>query len=81
MGEAQLTACCPPSLHFNLTDAQQADLSQLLIDQQNPGSPLYHQWLTPQQFGARFGLSSSDMAKVKAWVQSQGSRSPQSPPA
>lgn len=60
------------TLHFNLTDAQQADLTQLLADQQNPASPHYHQWLTPQQYGARFGLTSADMAKVQTWLTSQG---------
>ena len=59
-------------LHFNLTAAQQADLNQLLAAQQDPTSPQYHQWLTPQQYGARFGLSSSDLAKVKTWLQGQG---------
>src|ERR1039458_4555559 len=29
--------------------AQHADLDQLLADQQNPSSPNYHQWLTPEQ--------------------------------
>ncbi len=60
------------SLRFNLTAAQQADLTQLLAAQLNPGSPSYHQWLTPQQFDARFGLSSADLAKVSAWLTSQG---------
>jgi subtilase family serine protease len=60
------------SLHFNLTDAQQADLTQLLQDQQNPASPLYHQWLTPQQYGARFGISTADLQKVQTWLTSQG---------
>ena len=60
------------SLHFNMTAAQQADLNQLLIDQQNPSSPHYHQWLTPEQFGARFGLSTSDLATVKSWLSSRG---------
>jgi subtilase family serine protease len=60
------------SLHFNMTDAQQADLNQLLIDQQNPASSHYHQWLTPEQFGARFGLSSSDLATVRSWLSSRG---------
>lgn len=60
------------SLHFNLTDAEQADLTQLLQDQQNPASPLYHQWLTPQQFGSRFGLSAADLQKVQTWLTSQG---------
>jgi subtilase family serine protease len=60
------------SLRFSMTDAQQADLNQLLAAQLNPSSPSYHQWLTPEQFGARFGVSSSDLATVSAWLTSQG---------
>ena len=60
------------SLRFNMTPAQQADLTQLMIDQQNPSSPNYHKWLTPEQFGARFGLSSADIGKVSAWLTSKG---------
>src|SRR5271168_3534267 len=60
------------SLRFSMTAAQQADLTQLLAAQLNPSSPSYHQWLTPEQFGARFGLSSSDLTKVSAWLTSQG---------
>lgn len=60
------------ALHFSLTSAQQADLDQLHAAQLNPSSPSYHKWLTPEQFGTRFGLSSSDIAKVSAWLTSQG---------
>lgn len=60
------------TLRFNMTAAQQAALTQLLNDQQNPNSPRYHQWLTPEQFGAQFGLSSADIAKVSSWLTSQG---------
>jgi len=60
------------SLRFSMTAAQQADLTQLLAAQLNPSSPSYHQWLTPEQFGARFGLSSADLSKVSAWLTSQG---------
>jgi subtilase family serine protease len=60
------------SLRFSMTEAQQADLNQLLAAQLNPSSPSYHQWLTSEQFGARFGLSSSDIAKVSSWLTSQG---------
>ena len=51
------------SVRFSMTPAQQADLNQLLAAQLNPSSPSYHQWLTSEQFGARFGLSSSDVAR------------------
>jgi subtilase family serine protease len=60
------------SLYFNMTGQQKAALTQLLIDQQNPSSPKYHQWLTPEQFAAQFGLSSADIATVSQWLAGQG---------
>ncbi len=60
------------SLRFSMTPAQQADLNRLLAAQLDPSSPSYHQWLTSEQFGARFGLSSSDLANVSSWLTSQG---------
>ncbi len=60
------------SLFFSRTAAQQVALDQLLVAQQTPGSPLYHQWLTPKQFGQQFGLSANDLAKVQSWLTSQG---------
>ncbi|MBS1821152.1 MAG: Ig-like domain repeat protein [Acidobacteria bacterium] len=60
------------TIYFSLTDAQQSDLTQLLADQQNPSSAQYHKWLTPQQYGARFGISTADMDKVKGWLQGKG---------
>jgi subtilase family serine protease len=60
------------SLHFTMTAAQQTALTQLLDDLQDPASPQYHQWLTPEQFGARFGLGAADLATVSAWLTAQG---------
>jgi subtilase family serine protease len=60
------------SLRFTPSAAQQAAIDQLLADQQDPASPRYHQWLTPQQYAAQFGLSSSDLAKITAWLAAQG---------
>jgi subtilase family serine protease len=60
------------SIRFNMSDAQGAALDQLLANQQNPASPQFRQWLTPAQFAAQFGLSSSDLGKVSAWLTSQG---------
>jgi subtilase family serine protease len=53
-------------------DAQQVALTQLIDAQQNPESPYYHQWLTPGQYGERFGVSESDAAQVTAWLQTHG---------
>lgn len=52
--------------------AQQADLDQLLAEQQDRSSRNYHAWLSPEQFGDRFGLSPNDVAKVVSWLQSEG---------
>ncbi len=47
---------------------QQADLDQLLAQQQDPSSPDYHNWLTPEQYADRFGLSQADIDKIVAWL-------------
>jgi subtilase family serine protease len=60
------------SLYFSRSAAQQADLEALLAAQQNPSSPQYHQWLTPDQYAARFGMAQSDIDKVQSWLQRQG---------
>lgn len=52
--------------------SQKADLEKLLADQQTPGSPDYHRWLTPEEFGTRFGASDADIATISQWLQSQG---------
>lgn len=68
-GDSRLTGI---SIYFNRTAAQNADLNALLAAQQDPQSSLYHQWLTPDQFAARFGMAQSDLAKVESWLQQQG---------
>lgn len=57
---------------FKPSAAQSAALKQLLAEQQNPASPNYHKWLTPEQYADRFGLSSRDIAKVVRWLEFQG---------
>lgn len=52
--------------------SQQKDLDQLLAQQQDRSSSLYHKWLTPQQFADRFGLSQNDLNKVTGWLKSEG---------
>lgn len=68
-GETALTAM---SLVLKPTAQQDADLTQLLSDQQNPSSPSYHKWLTPAQFGNRFGVADADIALLQSWLQSRG---------
>src|SRR3954470_12732502 len=60
------------ALHFSMTSQQQGDLDQLLRQQQARGSAQFHQFLTPEEYGARFGANSEDVAKVVAWLESEG---------
>lgn len=60
------------TLNFSRSPQQEADLKALIAAQQNPASPLYHQWLNPDQFAARYGMSDSDISKVENWLQEQG---------
>jgi Pro-kumamolisin, activation domain/Bacterial Ig-like domain (group 3) len=54
------------------SDAQEAALQTFLEQQQDKGSPNYHQWLTPAEFGAQYGPADSDVQAVTQWLESQG---------
>jgi kumamolisin len=50
----------------------QAELTQLLADLQDPASSDYHHWITPDEFTARFGPTPEDLAQVSAWLTQEG---------
>jgi Pro-kumamolisin, activation domain/Bacterial Ig-like domain (group 3) len=54
------------------SDQQEATLRRLIENQQDKNSPYYHQWLTPQEFGATFGPGDSDIAAVVNWLKAGG---------
>jgi hypothetical protein len=54
------------------TAEQEQEAEQLIADLHDPSSPSYHKWLTPTEFGQRFGVADSDVAQVQQWLQSQG---------
>jgi subtilase family serine protease len=51
---------------------QDHDLATFIDSQQSSGSPDYHHWLTPDEFGARFGPAPNDIAAVTNWLQQEG---------
>src|ERR1700751_5819201 len=53
---------------------QQKALKELVAEQQDPKSPNYHKWLTPEQWADRFGLSQRDVQKITEWLKSEGFR-------
>jgi pseudomonalisin len=51
-----------------------AEIESLLVRQQDPASADYHRWLTPEEFGNRFGLSDENIQEVVDWLSEQGFR-------
>src|SRR3984885_367887 len=60
------------SMMFKPDDGQQAELSAFLEQQQDPSSPNYHKWLSPDEFAGRFGLSANDVSQIVSWLRVQG---------
>lgn len=60
------------TIAFHPSAAQQKDLDNFLRQLADPSSPNYHKYLTPKQYGARFGMSKNDIEKITAWLQSAG---------
>jgi kumamolisin len=58
------SANTPASVIVNLVLSDQRALEALLVAQHSPGSPQFRRWLTPNEFGARFGLSDVDYQHV-----------------
>jgi subtilase family serine protease len=48
------------------------ELARLLAAQHDPASPGYHRWITPEEFGKRFGASDEELATVFDWLQAHG---------
>jgi hypothetical protein len=52
------------------TPEQAADLEQFLERQRDRTSTDYQNWLTPEQFGERFGVSRNDLDRMAEWLRS-----------
>jgi hypothetical protein len=61
-------------LVLGVSAEQEHQLRTLLDSQQTVGSPNYHHWLTPEEFGQKFGPSPQDIQQVTGWLEQQGFR-------
>ena len=59
-------------LALRLRPDKQAQLDRLLVEQQDPASPNFHRWLTPEEFGERFGPTPEELSTVTDWLESHG---------
>jgi subtilase family serine protease len=60
------------SVLLAVPSAHPADLAAFVKHVSSPGDPLYHQYLTPQQFADRFGGSEPDYTALKNWAAANG---------
>jgi len=57
-------------LTLPLSDPQGA--AEFVRHVSQPGDPLFHQYLTPQQFATRYGANTADYAALEEWATSNG---------
>lgn len=51
---------------------QESSLQQLMSEQYDKSSPNFHKWITPEEFGQKFGPADSDIEAVTSWLTKQG---------
>jgi hypothetical protein len=56
------------------SDAQEAALQDYLAQQLDKNSSNYHAWLTPEEFGAKYGPADTDIQAVTQWLTVEGFR-------
>jgi len=63
-----------PDLNFVLSRSQerQAAFEAFVAGLYDPGSPYYHQWLTPEEIGAKYGPAQADITAISSWLTGHG---------
>jgi len=56
-------------LELEPSKAQQTELDALVEAQHDPRSPLFREWLMPAEYGDRFGVTPSDLARITGWLR------------
>ena len=59
-------------LHLKPSADQREALRLFLDELQNPSSPNFHKFITPEQYADRFGVSVADISRIRTWIESQG---------
>jgi len=59
-------------LQLQRAPQEEAALESFIGELHDPKSANFHQWLTPAQFAAQYGVAQEDVAAVTAWLTSKG---------
>jgi subtilase family serine protease len=72
VGAAQARPARTLAMRLTMALRSRSDLDRLLAEQQEPSSPEYHRWLTPDEFTNRFGPAAADLTRVTDWLKRKG---------
>jgi subtilase family serine protease len=59
-------------LQLRRSPEQEQALEEYIDQLHDPASPNFHQWLTAEQLGEKYGLAQSDIDKITGWLKSHG---------
>lgn len=59
-------------LQLNRPGNREEALQAILEELYRPGSPYFHQWLTADELGQKYGPSPSDLEAVTGWLKKEG---------
>jgi kumamolisin len=74
-----LADSAPVHIALSLAVTHTTELQALRRAQQDPASPDFRRWLTPAEYGDRFGQPAATYAHVSAWLRAQGLEVTESP--
>jgi subtilase family serine protease len=59
-------------LQLQRPPARETELKQYIDGLNDPNAANFHQWLTPEQFAAQYGVAQSDVDAVSGWLKGHG---------
>ena len=59
-------------LQLRRSPEMEAALEKAVAERENPQSKVYHQWLTAEQLGEKYGPAEADIETVTDWLSAQG---------
>jgi subtilase family serine protease len=59
-------------LQLRHSPEQELKLQQFIDELNTPGSPIFHRWISAQEFGQNFGLAKQDLDTITNWLESHG---------
>ena len=72
LGPAADTLEIVGSMLLQASPVQTAGISGFLERLQDPASPDFHAWLTPEEFADRYGANEEEIQTIADWLRSQG---------